>query len=74
MGYGEKQVHELAQALAATPADVVLAATPIDLSRVLTVAKPVVRVRYELEPVSGTLQVPLAPIVERAKAALAGSR
>ena len=61
MGYGDKQIHELEAALEAVPADVVLAATPIDLTRVLTVSKPVVRVRYELEPVSGDLAGPLAP-------------
>ena len=74
MGYGDKQIHELEAALTAIPADVVLAATPIDLTRVLSVPKPIVRVRYELEPVVGTLDVLLAPIVARAKAALAAAR
>ena len=74
MGYGDKQVHELEAALAAVPADVVLAATPIDLTRVLTVPKPVVRVRYELEPVIGSLEAPLAPIIARALAARAVAR
>lgn len=74
MGYGDKQVHELEAALAAVPADVVLAATPIDLTRVLRPGKPVVRVRYELDPVSGSLEAPLAPIIERAKAAHAIAR
>ncbi|HEX5827872.1 MAG TPA: cyclic 2,3-diphosphoglycerate synthase [Candidatus Limnocylindrales bacterium] len=69
MGYGAKQVQELEAALTAIPADVILAATPIDLTRVLRVPKPIVRVRYELEPVSGDLETPLAPIVARAKAA-----
>ena len=69
MGYGDKQIHELAAALTAVPADVVLAATPIDLTRVLQVPKPIVRVRYELDPVTGTLEGPMAPIVARAKAA-----
>lgn len=69
MGYGAKQIHELEAALTATPADVVLAATPIDLTRVLKVPKPVIRVRYELEPVSGSLDEPLAVIAERAKGA-----
>ncbi len=73
MGYGDKQIGELQAALTATPADVVLAATPIDLTRVLAVPKPIVRVRYELEPVSGTLDESLAPIVARAKEALAGA-
>ena len=74
MGYGHKQVHELEAALDATPADVVLSATPIDITRVLSVSKPVVRVRYELEPVSGTLEAPLAPVIERAMAVRAASR
>ncbi len=73
MGYGAKQIHELEQALTAIPADVVLAATPIDLTRVLTVSKPVVRVRYELEPVSGSVAEHLSSVVARAKAtAIAG--
>ena len=53
MGYGEGQVADLAATLNAMPVDVVLAATPIDLTRVLTLTKPIVRVRYELEEVSG---------------------
>ena len=74
MGYGERQVQELADALDATPADIVLAATPIDLTRVLQVAKPIVRVRYELEPVDRSLEAALEPIVARAQAALAVAR
>jgi predicted GTPase len=70
MGYGDKQVRELEAALTAIPADVVLAATPIDLTRVLSVPKPVVRVRYELEPVTGSLDPYLDPIVERATGAV----
>ena len=68
MGYGDKQIHELEAALDAVPADVVLAATPIDLTRVLTTKKPIVRVRYELEPVSGSLEEPSLPSIARAKA------
>jgi predicted GTPase len=74
MGYGDKQIHELEAALAAIPADVVLAATPIDITRVLTVAKPVVRVRYELEPVAGTVAEHLAPVIARAKGGVAATR
>jgi predicted GTPase len=74
MGYGDKQIHELESALAAIPADVVLAATPIDITRVLTVAKPVVRVRYELEPVVGSVAEHLGPVIQRAKEAMARTR
>jgi len=74
MGYGEKQIGELQAALTAIPADVVLAATPIDLTRVLSVPKPIVRVRYELEPQTSTLDDALALIVERAKASFTNAR
>jgi predicted GTPase len=58
------------------PADLVLSATPIDLTRVLKLEKPVVRVRYELEELTGdaagqqqsNLSELLAPIVKRARA------
>jgi predicted GTPase len=49
MGYGEKQVKELSDTIAAVPCDVVLIATPIDLTRVLTIDKPSTRATYELE-------------------------
>lgn len=49
MGYGEDQIRELEATINATPCDLVLAATPIDLRRVLKVRYPVDRVRYELQ-------------------------
>jgi predicted GTPase len=72
MGYGREQMDELEQTLNAMPADLVLAANPIDLTRVLTLEKPVVRVRYELEELEGEPDAPslgdlLAPIVARAR-------
>ncbi|HUP59308.1 MAG TPA: cyclic 2,3-diphosphoglycerate synthase [Thermoanaerobaculia bacterium] len=48
MGYGERQIAELAETIERTPADVVVVGTPIDLRRVLTIGKPAVRVHYEL--------------------------
>jgi predicted GTPase len=74
MGYGREQMHELEETLNAMPADLVLAANPIDLTRVLTLEKPVVRVVYELdelapEPDAPSLGDLLAPIVARARAA-----
>ncbi len=51
MGYGEAQVRELEATINATPADVVVEGTPIDLSRILKVNKPIVNVGYELEEV-----------------------
>ncbi|MDA8238145.1 MAG: cyclic 2,3-diphosphoglycerate synthase [Chloroflexi bacterium] len=74
MGYGRGQMDELQATLNAMPVDVILAANPIDLTRVLTLDKPVVRVRYELEelapePDAPTLADLLAPIVDRAREA-----
>lgn len=53
MGYGKLQMRELSATLNAIDADVVVAGTPIDLRRILAIDKPVVRVRYDLEPASG---------------------
>jgi len=69
-------MHELEDTLNAMPADLVLAATPIDLNRVLHLQKPVVRVRYELEEVPAEADVPtltdlVAPIIAQARAAAA---
>jgi predicted GTPase len=57
MGYGAKQVADLAATIEATPCDAVVSATPIDLTRVLSVSKPLVRARYELrEQEPGSLE------------------
>lgn len=48
MGYGPRQVADLAATIEATPCDAVVSATPIDLNRVLSVSKPLVRARYDL--------------------------
>jgi predicted GTPase len=49
MGYGEHQIKELEATINATPADVVVEGTPIDLKRIITVDKPIANVTYELE-------------------------
>ncbi len=49
MGYGAQQIRELEETINATPCDLVLAATPVDLRRMLRVRYPVDRVRYELQ-------------------------
>ena len=61
MGYGQAQIRELEATLNAVDADLVLSATPIDLTRVLDLNKPITRVRYELAQVGGR---PLAEIIE----------
>jgi predicted GTPase len=68
MGYGAAQIDELRETLDRVDADLVLSATPIDLTRVLHLNKPITRVRYELAQATGRpLTEILEPIVERAK-------
>jgi len=58
MGYGEAQVKDLEATIEATPCDVVLSATPIDLTRVLKVNKPMQRATYDLAEIRpGQLEV-----------------
>lgn len=52
MGYSETQRRELQETIERVPCDVVIIATPIDLTRVLHINKPNVRVRYEMEEVT----------------------
>ena len=49
MGYGDAQRKELEETINATPCDLVLVATPIDLASVVDIQKPNMRVSYELE-------------------------
>ncbi len=56
MGYGKIQIQELEQTINSSPADVVVIGTPIDLRRVMSIDKPAVRVRYDLEEI-GTQQL-----------------
>ncbi|NLB17933.1 MAG: GTPase [Syntrophomonadaceae bacterium] len=51
MGYGQTQIAELAETINNSPAELVVIGTPIDLRRILTLGKPAVRVRYDLEEV-----------------------
>ncbi len=51
MGYSPGQVRDLERTIAAVDCDVVISATPIDLTRVLKIHKPVARVRYELQEI-----------------------
>lgn len=46
MGYGAQQIQELEKTINAVACDAVLAATPINLARIINVNKPVIRARY----------------------------
>ena len=78
MGYGPAQVADLEATLNAVDADLVLSATPIDLTRVLKLNKPITRVRYELVQVGGpSLAGMVEPVIAAARSpelARAGAR
>jgi predicted GTPase len=49
MGYGAEQMADLEETINSSDAELVIAATPIDLRRVIKVKLPMERVRYELQ-------------------------
>jgi predicted GTPase len=51
MGYGGDMVRDLEQTIERADVDLVLIGTPIDLTRVLKINKPSLRVRYELQEI-----------------------
>jgi predicted GTPase len=66
MGYSHAQVAELAATIDAVDCDVVVAGTPIDLARIVSVRHPIRQARYELRELgSPTLAELLAPHIER---------
>jgi len=65
MGYSEGQLAEMEKMIDTADCDVVVIASPIDLRHVISVSKPAVRVRYELEVLEGqpSLSDVLAPVL-----------
>ena len=62
MGYGEEQIRDLEETIRATPADLVLIATPIDLRALIDIDLPALRVGYELQEIGEpTLEAPPIP-------------
>lgn len=48
MGYFDQQLKDMEETINAVDCDVVVSATPIDITRLVKVNKPIVRVKYEL--------------------------
>ena len=68
MGYGAAQLAELEATIEATPCDVVVAGTPVDLAGLVSVRHPIRRVSYELRELGEpSLADVLAPLVRRIK-------
>ncbi|GAA4409749.1 GTPase [Quisquiliibacterium transsilvanicum] len=66
LGYSEVWLHALAATIDASPAEVVVAGTPIDLARLLATARPVVRARYAFsENTPGELSAHLDAFLRR---------
>lgn len=51
MGYGDEMVKDLEKTINKADVDLIISATPIDLTRILKVNKPMQRVRYELQEI-----------------------
>jgi len=49
MGYGDQQVKDLEATIEACDCDMVVSATPIDLTRLVKIQKPILRVRYDYQ-------------------------
>jgi predicted GTPase len=57
LGYAELQIADLQTTIRQVPCDIVIVATPIDLSRVIHINQPTVRITYSFEE-RGTGQLP----------------
>jgi len=51
MGYFDQQLKDMEETIKNTECDVVVSATPIDITRLIKIDKPIVRVKYELEEI-----------------------
>jgi predicted GTPase len=51
MGYGAEQMKDLEETINNSDVDLVVSGTPIDLSRVIKINKPLQRVRYDLQEI-----------------------
>ncbi len=51
MGYGDAMMRDLEETINKMDVDVVVSGTPIDLTRVIKINKPIQRVRYELQEI-----------------------
>lgn len=70
MGYGPQQIRDLEETIRSVDCDLVVIATPVDLRRLIRIAQPVVRVRYDVEDHGRpTLADVLQGVIRKAKGA-----
>ncbi|MAE28256.1 MAG: GTPase [Planctomycetes bacterium] len=65
MGYGEGQMRDLEQTIAAADCDLVLVGTPIDLARIIEIDKPHMRVGYDLDEEGSALIEAVAAAIDK---------
>jgi len=53
MGYSKQQIEDLQETINSIDADSIVLGTPVDLGRIISLKRPVVRVRYEIREVAG---------------------
>jgi predicted GTPase len=64
-GYNPEQLKDLETSIRQVPCDLVIVATPIDLTRLITIGQPVVRVSYTIEVLGEpTLEAVLIPFLQ----------
>lgn len=68
MGYSKKQIKELEKTIEATPCEVVVIGTPVNLREIMNIKKKAVKVTYELDEITKPgLKELLLPVIKRAK-------
>ncbi|HSN51837.1 MAG TPA: GTPase [Woeseiaceae bacterium] len=65
MGYGDAQVRDLEATVDAVDCDLVLVATPIDLTRLIDIRKPNMRIGYFMPPGDGTITAAVRCALDR---------
>ncbi len=64
MGYGDAQISDLEATVNAIDCDIVLIATPIDLTKLIRIHKPAMRIGYGLPPGDGALTEAVRNLVD----------
>ncbi len=68
-GYTPDQLRELEETIKRTPADAVILGTPSDITRLIKINKPVVRVKFRVKIIEGpTIEELIEEFLEKAKA------
>ena len=63
MGYGEQQIQDLEATVNAVDCDIVLVATPIDLTQLIDIHKPHMHIGYRLAGSDGALTAAVRDVV-----------